>query len=190
MEQIKTNLYYLNDRSYIDVSTISSCFAQSLSLENYSEHVNAEAIHIKNPIKFNGLLKPGQLKNYDVLFKCRYKNDSYIYSFIQETEAISSRKPEPSYKIEEHLTLEGQKAKVRSAITTSMTYNLMVFGKALIQNNTSKVPRVVQTDLSSNLNKSDYQNLYIEFNFLKNNFASLTTFINQKKHGLVIVKLL
>ena len=66
----------------------------------------------------------------------------------------------------------------------------MCIGKALILSNSQLTPRVVQTDLRFNLRADDYANLSIEFTPLKNDFILLRTYVNEKKHGDIHVKLL
>lgn len=186
----KVNLYYFGDRNYIDISTNTKCFYEACQIQYDSVLIDSESVHIKKAITKSGYLIEGPSSESVCDFKFSLNNKLQTYSYIENGELITERRPEMSYNLEDYFEVTGKTGSAKKQITAFMTYNLMVFGKAVIVNNTKKIPRVVKTDLFFNIHQSEYKDLQIHYSELKNNFIILKSYIKSKHHGNVIVKLI
>jgi hypothetical protein len=184
------NLSYLGPRNYIDVSTLSESFFKACGYDNNDPAIESEAIRIYKKISHHGILTTQHCISMSCKFEYSVNNEKRTYYFLENGPLITTTHPEILYKHEEHFIIQDKIARFIKPINKTMTYNLMCIGKALILSNSQLTPRVVQTDLRFNLRADDYANLSIEFTPLKNDFILLRTYVNEKKHGDIHVKLL
>lgn len=187
----QVRLAYLQDREYVDISTVSNAFFRAVGLSAADSSIETEAIRIFRELRFHGELREGaEPFGASAKFEFTRAGTKRRFSYFESQSRIFERVPEPQLLWWDCVRLAGGCAHFTKPMGGPMTYNLMIMGKALILHLKSRVPRVVSTDLKFQLTAEHYLSLRMELHDLRNDFVQLRTFVGEKSHGIVNVKLL
>lgn len=188
---LPVRLHYLGERRYVDISTIDACFLTTLGLDPADLKIGWWQIRVLTPIRHHGYLVVGKHERASCLFEFEYDRKTLLsYSYIEMPELIVERRPEVEYVLHDHIRLDGRHGYFIRPITNVRTYNFMALGKAVVLNNTSKIPRVVRSRAWASLSLADYSDVDMTYTPLRNDFAVLRTGLRGSRLGEIVVKLL